>query len=193
MVEKFGISDRMRDPVKSLSGGLQRRVELAKALLHQPQVLLLDEPTNGLDPNVSKDFWNYLTDLLRQERITILLTTHSLLEAERCESLVLIDRGSVVAEGSPEKLKKEIGQEVVVVQTPSAVLLAESIRRDFQVEAEPLEDLVRIERENAHLMIAQLVDRYSEQIESVTVSKPSLEDVFLRKTGHRFESPEVQF
>ena len=192
LLERFNLSDRARDPIKAFSGGLQRRVELAKALLHKPSVLLLDEPTTGLDPKVRREFWKYLAELQQQERMTVLLTTHSLGEAEKCSHLILIDEGRLITQGTPDALKKEIGEEVVVIHAADAISLAESIRSDFEFEVEAIDGLIRIERSDGHLLIAHLVEKYSSRIDSVTVSKPTLEDVFIQKTGHRFESTADQ-
>lgn len=187
LLEKFNLSDRSGDLVKTLSGGLQRRVELAKALLHQPFILLLDEPTTGLDPNAKREFWSYLKTLKRKEGITILLTTHYLDEAEICDHLVILDQGKLVAEGSADSLKKEIGTEVVVIHSSDSDSLAVSIQSDYGFQVEAVDNLIRIERDDGHLLIGQLVEKYGDRIDSIAVSKPTLEDVFIRKTGHSFE------
>lgn len=190
--DRFGLSDRRNELAKSLSGGLRRRIELAKALLHLPRIVLLDEPTNGLDPNVRSEFWSYLYDLKERDGLTILLTTHSLEEAERCDHLVILSEGTVVAAGSPEDLKRKIGGEVIVVECTDAGKLSSEIRRSFGVESSVVDGVLRIERSDGHRLVGEIMEHYSSEIRSLTVSRPTLEDVFIRETGHRFEDMEAQ-
>jgi ABC-2 type transport system ATP-binding protein len=182
---KLGVTDRLRDRVRILSGGLQRRVDLAKALLHQPKILLLDEPTNGLDPKAGHDFWRHLRDLNRDEGMTILLTTHSMEEADRCDFLVILSEGKVVAEGSPAELKMRVGPDVVIVRGGSVEELGRRIAETFHLRPMVLDDLIRIEHENGHALVSELMERFPKEIESVTVGRASLEDVFIRQTGRR--------
>ncbi len=188
LAEKFGLSHRLRDRVRILSGGLQRRVDLAKALLHHPRVLLLDEPTNGLDPKASHDFRQYLRDLNRDEGMTILLTTHSMEEADRCDSLVILSEGEVVAEGSPAELKQQVGPEVVTVRSSCAEELGRRIAQVFDVRPLVLDGVIRIEHANGHGLVSELMERFPNEVESVTVGRASLEDVFIRQTGRRLGS-----
>ena len=188
LAERFGIEDRLSERAKSLSGGLQRRVDLAKALLSRPRLLLLDEPTNGLDPKVSRDFWNLLRELNRAEGMSILLTTHSMEEAERCDQLVILADGTVVTEGSPASLKEQVGPEIVTLRSPAAEELMVRIREDFGLQPTLVEGMIRIEHDNGHELVARLAQRFEDSIESVTVSRATLEDVFIRETGHTLGS-----
>ncbi len=190
LFDRFGLSDRRDELAKSLSGGLRRRIELAKALLHLPKIVLLDEPTNGLDPKVRAEFWSYLFDLKERDGLTILLTTHSLQEAERCDHLIILSEGVVVASGSPENLKDRIGGEVIVVRCADPKELAERIRGQFDFEPSVVDGVLRIERGDAHRFVGELMERFAGDIQSLTVSKPTLEDVFIKETGHRFEDDE---
>jgi len=183
---RVGLSDRSADLVETLSGGLQRRVELAKGLLHGPDLLLLDEPSAGLDPGARRDLWQYLTYLRDSDRVTVLLTTHLLEEAERCDRLGILDRGRLVAEGAPEELKKQIGGDVIVLGARDPDGLCRLVGEKFSVPAALVDRKIRLERERGHEFVAQLVEAFPGQIDSVTVSKPTLEDVFIRQTGHRF-------
>ncbi len=183
LAERFGIVDRLSERAKSLSGGLQRRVDLAKALLSQPRLLLLDEPTNGLDPKVSRDFWNLLQDLNRTEGMSILLTTHSMEEAERCNELIILADGAVVTEGTPSALKQKVGPEIVTLRSPVAEELCERIRNELSLEPTLVEGVIRIEHDNGHELMSTLAQRFEDSIESVTVSRATLEDVFIRETG----------
>jgi ABC-2 type transport system ATP-binding protein len=183
---RVGLSDRAKDQTETFSGGMQRRLELAKGLLHGPKVLLLDEPTTGLDPGARRDLWHYLGFLRDQERVTILVTTHLMEEAEHCDRLVILNEGRVVALGTPAELKQEIGGDVIVLETKDAEKLAGRIRTQFRVDTHVIETQVRIEREHGHRFVMDLVQSFPGEIDSVSIAKPSLEDVFIRRTGHRF-------
>lgn len=186
LADRFGISERLDQPVKALSGGLQRRADLAKALLHRPRILLLDEPTNGLDPAVSRDFWNLLQLLNRQEGTTILLTTHSMEEAERCDHLIIIAEGRVVAEGSPSSLKSRIGSEIILIRADDTENVCRRISQEFGLSPAVVDGTIRIEYNNGHQLVGQLMEALNQDIDSITATRASLEDVFIRETGHRF-------
>ena len=183
LLERFSIDDRRDDRVKTLSGGLRRRVEIAKALLHQPRLLLLDEPSTGLDPGARRDVWQALEELRSSDEVTVMLTTHFMEETDRCDRLALVDRGRLLAEGSPEILKGEIGGEVVLISTDDPEALSQEIRDRLDLEARVQGTRVRIENERAHGFIAQLVETFPDRIEALSLSKPTLEDVFLHRTG----------
>jgi len=183
---RFGLAERSRDRVDRLSGGLRRRVELAKGLLHEPEMLILDEPSVGLDPGARRDLWAQIAALRAERGITVLLTTHLLDEAERCDRLAILDRGAIVAFGTPAALRDTIGGEVVSVRARDPVALRDAIRARFGGEPAILDGAVRVERDGGHAWAAQLAAAFPGEIESLTVSKPTLEDVFVRRTGHRF-------
>ena len=187
---RVGLADRARDKAETFSGGMQRRLELAKGLLHGPKVLLLDEPTTGLDPGARRDLWQYLAILRDEEKVTVLVTTHLMEEAERCDRLVILNEGRVVALGTPAELKREIGGDVIVLETKDPERLAGRIRTQFRVDTHVLEQQVRIEREHGHRFVTDLVEAFPGEIDAVSIAKPSLEDVFIRRTGHRFWSEE---
>jgi len=190
MLERVGLSDRAKEKAETFSGGMQRRLELAKGLLHHPQVLLLDEPTTGLDPGARRDVWQYLRMLRDEEHVTVIVTTHLMEEAERCDRLAIINEGKLMALGTPAELKQEIGGDVILLDSHDAETLAERIRLRFHVDAKVLGEQVRLERENGHRFIADVVEAFPGEIEAVSVSKPSLEDVFIRRTGHKFWTEE---
>ena len=185
MGERLGISDRMGDLVETLSGGLQRRVELAKGLLHQPQVLLLDEPCTGLDPAARRDFNRQLTELRARDGVTVVLTTHYMEDAERCDRVGILDKGRLVTVAAPDALKAGVGGDVVVIHAHDAVALEAEIRTRFGGEIAIVDGTLRTERPRGHEFIRQLVDAFPTQVKSVTFGKPTLEDVFIRLTGHR--------
>jgi ABC-2 type transport system ATP-binding protein len=186
-MERLGLADRRRDLVETLSGGLRRRVEIAKALLHEPQVLLMDEASTGLDPAARRDLSRHIESLRSDEGVTILLTTHILEEAGRCDRLVLLHRGSMVAEGTPAELRARIGGDVVVLRTADTALLAAKIEQHFGVRPVVRDGEVRVEMENGHRFIAEVVEAFPGAIESVGLHKPTLEDVFVDQTGASIE------
>ncbi|MBI4375748.1 MAG: ABC transporter ATP-binding protein [Elusimicrobia bacterium] len=188
----YRLEDRRRDWAGSLSGGLRRRLELAKGLIHDPDLLLLDEPTVGLDPGARKELWDHLGRIRGSRKITILLTTHLMDEAERCDRLMLLHEGRLTAEGTPEVLKGEIGGDVITLETEQPDTLLAGVRERFQAEAARLGEHVRIERKQGHSFIPQLVEAFPGLIRSVHLSKPTLEDVFIHHTGRGFWNEGAQ-
>jgi ABC-2 type transport system ATP-binding protein len=186
-MERLGLADRRRDLVETLSGGLRRRVEIAKALLHKPQVLLMDEASTGLDPAARRDLSRHIESLRSGDGVTILLTTHILEEAGRCDRLVLLHQGNMVAEGTPAELRARIGGDVVVLQTADTALLAAKIEQRFGVRPVVRDGEVRVEIANGHRFIAEVVEAFPGAIESVGLHKPTLEDVFVKQTGASIE------
>jgi ABC-2 type transport system ATP-binding protein len=187
LLARFGVADRATELVEKLSGGLRRRVELAKGLLHKPELLLLDEPSTGLDPRVRRELGDYLEELRNKDGVTIVLTTHIMEEADRCDRLAILDRGKLVALDSPAKLKEQIGGDVVSVGARDPERLRGQIEKKFGVKVAVIDDTLRIERPRGHEFIPELVEAFPGEIDSVSVGKPTLEDVFIHLTGHRFE------
>ena len=186
-MERLGLADRGKDLVETLSGGLRRRVEIAKALLHRPQVLLMDEASTGLDPAARRDLTRHIEELRDREGVTILLTTHVLEEADRCDRLALLHEGSIVALGSPAELRSRIGGDVVVLESGEAGALASGIESRFGLKTAAMDGRVRVEIANGHRFIAEVVEAFPGAIQSVGLHKPTLEDVFVRETGASIE------
>jgi ABC-2 type transport system ATP-binding protein len=188
VMARLGLLDRRNDLVENLSGGLKRRVEIAKGLLHRPVVLLMDEASTGLDPGARRELWQYVQELRENEGVTILLTTHILDEADRCDRLVLLHQGKIVAEGTPAELRSRIGGDVVVLE-PNAepAALGEKIEARFGVRPSIMDGVLRIEIGNGHRFITEVVEAFPGAIESVALHKPTLEDVFVRETGASIE------
>lgn len=187
MLERLGLSDRARDRVETLSGGLRRRTELAKALLHQPELLLLDEPSTGLDPGARREFNDYLAHLRRTDGVTIVLTTHYMEEAERCDRIAIMHEGRMVAMAPPGELKEQIGGDVVVVRSigdPAALM--GKLEASLGLKSALVDGMIRIERQRGHELVRDLVEAIGDQIENVSFGKPTLEDVFVHLTGRRF-------
>ena len=191
LLDRLGVADRRRDRVESLSGGLQRRVEVAKSLLHDPELLLLDEPSTGLDPGARRDLWDYLTALRIDTGVTILVTTHLMDEAERCDRLGILDRGRLVALGSPNELRSSIGGDCLTIQANEPESLSRRIAERFAVQPRVLGDAVRIERDRGHELLRDLIEAFPEEIRGVALGKPTLEDVFIQRTGRQFWEGET--
>ena len=192
MLGRVRLADRANEYAETFSGGMQRRLELAKGLMHHPSVLLLDEPTTGLDPGARRDLWQYLQVLRDEEHVTVIVTTHLMEEAERCDRLAILNQGKLVALGTPTELKHEIGGDVIVLEASDVDSLAQRIRARFGVEAAVIGGKVRFERENGHHFITDVVEAFPGEIQSISVSKPTLEDVFIHRTGHRFWTEPTQ-
>ena len=186
MLERVGLPERAGERVETFSGGMRRRVEIAKGLMHCPAVLLLDEPTTGLDPGARQDVWNYLKILQQTEGTTIVITTHLMEEAEKCDRLAILNEGSLVALGTPAKLRAEIQGDVILLESSNPESLAAKINMRFGLQAAVLGDKVRLKTESGHRFVSDVVEAFQSEIQSVSTGKPSLEDVFIECTGHRF-------
>jgi len=185
-LERVGLKDRQKDKVEKLSGGLQRRVELAKALLNNPELVILDEPSTGLDPAARKEFWGHLENLRESQGMTVLVTTHYLEEADRCNRLLILDQGQKVALGKPEDLKAEIGGEVLRLRAKEPALLAAQLMEKMNIKTQMVGELLQIEQPKAYQLVTPIMETFSDQILSLTLGLPTLEDVFIHKTGRRF-------
>jgi len=186
LLDRLGLSERSGDKVESLSGGLARRVEIAKGLLHSPRLLLLDEPSTGLDPGARLDLWRYLSSLRDESGVTVIVTTHLMEEAERCDDLALLDRGRIVARGSPAELRRSLGGDCLTIRGPEPESLAADISRQFGVSVRQLGGELRIDAQTDHSLLGRVLDAFGPRIEAVSLARPTLEDVFVERTGHRF-------
>jgi ABC-2 type transport system ATP-binding protein len=186
-MDRLGLLDRRTELVETLSGGLRRRVEIAKALLHRPKVLLMDEASTGLDPAARRDLSRHVEALRAKDGVTILLTSHILAEAERCDRLVLLHQGKIVAQGTPRELCARIGGDVVELESAESENLAAGIADRFRVTPAVRDGVVRVEIANGHRFIAEVVEAFPGLVDSVGLHKPSLEDVFVHETGATIE------
>ncbi len=186
LLERVGVSDRATDRVEILSGGLQRRVEIAKAMLHSPRVLLLDEPTSGLDVTARRQLNDDLRVLANTENILVLLTTHLLDDAEACNRVGILDNGSLVAIGTPDELKAQVGGDVILIESESNEELSTEIFEKFGVSPVSTENQLRVECERGHEFIRDLVAAFPNKIQTVRFGRPTLEDVFIKLTGNPF-------
>jgi ABC-2 type transport system ATP-binding protein len=188
VLTRFGLGDRRRDYVLALSGGMKRRVELAKALLTRPRLLLLDEPSTGLDPAARLDLFAALEEARRGDGVTVLLTTHLMDEADKADRLAILDQGKLIAVDTPAALKGRVGGDVLTLTSPDPQALQSALREKLSLHAERLNGTLRLELPRAHERIPQIVETLPGLIDSVSVGKPTLEDVFIHLTGHRLHS-----
>ncbi len=186
VLQRLRLEDRANERVATLSGGLARRVELAKGLLHQPELLLLDEPSAGLDPGARREFMDHLTHLRETEGLTVLLTTHTMEEAERCDRVGFVHRGEVVALGTPAELTATIGGDVVVITAHDIDRVRAAVGERFGYDLRLVDGALRLETPRGHEFVREVVEAFPGDIQSVTFGRPTLEDVFVHVTGQRF-------
>jgi ABC-2 type transport system ATP-binding protein len=190
----LGVADRSGQLVSKLSGGLQRRVEIAKALLHRPRILLLDEPSTGLDPGAIIELWGHLRTLRQQMSLTILVSTHLLNEAENCDRLAILHLGKLVALDTPGALRSSVGGDCLTIQShdsASTANLANQIGSRFSVPVVQVGDSLRIERERGHDLLRDIMAEFGSSITSITLGKPTLSDVFVQRTGQSLTAMEL--
>ncbi len=190
VLELVGLAERRKDAVKSFSGGMKRRLEIARGLLHAPVVLFLDEPTVGLDPQTRRSIWEYIKALQASEQTTIFMTTHYMDEAEYCDRIGIIDHGLIVALGTPEELKSSVGEDRVEIRTDDDHAAIAALRERFGLEASVREGNVTFSVPNGAEFVPQLFAALPVPIRSVAVSRPSLDDVFLAYTGKTIREAE---
>jgi ABC-2 type transport system ATP-binding protein len=191
VLEMVGLWERRGSVVATYSGGMQRRLEIARGLLHAPRVLFLDEPTVGLDPQTRVSIWEYINELKQREDITIFLTTHYMDEAENCDRIAIIDHGQIVAIDTPEALKASIGKDRVQISTADDQAAIKALDEMFGLEAGVHENLVTFSVESGEHFVPQLFARLPQSIRSVSVSRPSLDDVFMSYTGKTIRDAEA--
>lgn len=186
LLGKLELVERQNDLVEDLSGGLRRRVELAKGMLHSPQVLLLDEPSTGLDPSARQAMWRYLEYLRTEQGVTVALTSHLLEEAEKADRIAILDQGKLVALDTPNALKESIGGDTISIRTRQPDALIRKLQTELGLSACEVSDLVRLETEDGPGTIRAIMQVASELVDAITLAKPSLEDVFIAMTGRQF-------
>jgi len=191
VLEMVGLWDRRQAVVATYSGGMKRRLEIARGLLHAPRVLFLDEPTVGLDPQTRSSIWEYINDLKQREDITIFLTTHYMDEAENCDRIAIIDHGKIVAIDTPENLKASVGKDRVQIRTADDQTAIAELKELFEIEAAIHEGMVTFNVESGEQFVPRLFEGLSQQIKAVSVSRPSLDDVFMSYTGKTIRDAEA--
>ncbi|MBN2030970.1 ATP-binding cassette domain-containing protein [bacterium] len=196
LLKLVGLTERKDGFVKTFSGGMRRRLEMARGLLHEPKVMFLDEPTLGLDPQTRNHLWQYIEKLNKEKEITIILTTHYMDEADRlCSKVAIIDKGKIIAMDTPEKLKEEIGADVVTIASSDIDELQSKLELLSWVKRiEKHDGLITINLQNAEKRIAEIVHlsaNHGIAINSISIHKPTLEDVFLNFTGRTIREEEA--
>ncbi len=187
LLTRVNLADRRNERVEKFSGGMRRRVELAKGLLNRPKLLILDEPSTGLDPTARIDLWRYLHEMRDTAGMTILFTTHLMDEADRCTRLAILDRGKLAACDTPTALKETIGGDVITLTAKDPAKAAAFIKDHFNLATETVGTQVRFERQRGHEFIPQLIESMPGMLDSVSLGKPTLEDVFIHVTGRSFK------
>ena len=186
VVGMLGIKEKLNIRCEKLSGGQKRRVELAKGLLHRPNVLLLDEPSTGLDPASRLDLWQALVQLRDEFGTSVILTTHLLDEADKCDRIAILNEGKLVACDMPNSLRAETGEVVICITTTDPETVARTLREQFQLESSVFDQQVRVTAPEAMGSLTGLIECTKAFSSSVMIGRPSLEDVFIAKTGHQF-------
>jgi ABC-2 type transport system ATP-binding protein len=191
VLDMVGLWDRRNAVVATYSGGMKRRLEIARGLLHAPRVLFLDEPTVGLDPQTRSSIWEYINDLKQREDITIFLTTHYMDEAENCDRIAIIDHGKIVAIDTPENLKASVGKDRVQISTANDEAAMKEIKDTFGLDAAMHEGMVTFNVDEGEHFVPRLFAGLTQQIRTVSVTRPSLDDVFMSYTGKTIRDAEA--
>ncbi|MGQ9704521.1 MAG: ATP-binding cassette domain-containing protein [Actinomycetota bacterium] len=191
LLEMVDLLDRADDLVITYSGGMKRRLEIARGLLHHPRVLFLDEPTIGLDPQTRRYIWDYIKDLKSREEITIFLTTHYMEEAEHCDRIAIIDHGNIIALDTPDNLKNMVGGDIIRIKTEDDARAEELLRERFRVNILEDRDCLCFEVERGEEFIPHLFRDFEVPIQSISLHRPTLDDVFLKLTGREIRDEEA--
>lgn len=192
-LELVGLTDRGADMVDTYSGGMRRRLELARVLLHKPEILLLDEPTQGLDVAAGRRIWTQLMELRKREKLTILLTTHSPEEAEHCDRIVVLDKGKAIAEGTPDELRARVGGDVVSIEVAEPETFVAELKSKLGLDAQLADGKVIFKQVHAHEAIPRLVEAFGPgRLRSIGMRAASIGDVFLQLTGKTLDGADLE-
>jgi ABC-2 type transport system ATP-binding protein len=191
MLKMVDLYDRKDNLVRTFSGGMKRRLEIARGLLHYPRVLFLDEPTIGLDPQTRLHLWTYILNLRQQKQITMFMTTHYMDEAEYCDRIAVIDYGNIVALDTPDNLKSMVGGDVIRLKTSNDALATQQIKEHFGVEPRQMKDELVFEIASGEELVPRIVETITARIASISVRRPTLDDVFIKLTGHEIREEEA--
>ena len=191
LLELVELSERRKSKVSTYSGGMKRRLELARGLLHHPQIVFLDEPTLGLDPQTRRHIWEYVLALRQEEELTIFLTTHYMDEAEHCDRIAIIDQGQIVALDTPDKLKDSLGGDVVTLEAEDSEGAVSELRDKYNLSPEISDGMITFSVPNGDTFLPDFVRSFDNRLVSVSVRRPTLDDVFLKLTGHAIRDREA--
>jgi ABC-2 type transport system ATP-binding protein len=185
------LNDRKDDLVKKFSGGMKRRLEVARGLIHRPRVLFLDEPTLGLDPQSRANLWEFITELPRRHKVTIFMTTHYMEEAEVCDRIAIIDNGRIIVSGTPDELKKTVGGDVVSITTTDNPIARKEIENLLKLDVAEKGNELYMTCSRGDTCIPELIRSLGDKVLSVKVQRPTLNDVFLKLTGKTIRDEEI--
>ncbi|MDD4873452.1 MAG: ATP-binding cassette domain-containing protein [Dehalococcoidales bacterium] len=193
LLELVELSDRRKSKVSTFSGGMKRRLELARGLLHSPKVLFLDEPTQGLDPQNRRHIWDHIHNMRRKHNLTIFLTTHYMDEAENCDRITIIDHGRIIAMDTPDKLKDSIGGDQVRLKAEDNKAAVLELKERYGISSMIDKDEVTFNIAQGDKFLPKLVGHFDSSLISISVHRPTLDDVFLKLTGRAIREEEVSF
>ena len=191
LLSLMGLWDRRKGHIRTYSGGMKRRLEIARGLIHLPRVLFLDEPTLGLDPQTRNRIWEYIRDLRREEDLTIFLTTHYMDEAENCDRIAVIDHGEIVALDTPDNLKSQVGGDLLTLRTDDISHAESELRDRHSLEPEIRDGAITVRVPNGESFLPRFVQSYEGGIQSIGLRRPTLDDVFLHLTGREIRDEEI--
>lgn len=190
--ERVGLEERLDDRVKNYSGGMKRRLELIRGMIHHPHVLFLDEPTLGLDPQTRSYIWDYIQELKKREEISIFLTTHYMDEVELANRAAIIDEGRIIALDSVEALKDQLGGDLIFLETDDNEKALRKLEEEFGVEVEEVDSKLKLTVEKGEQLIPRLTQVLSDSIKSINLHEPTMDDVFLHLTGKEIRESEPE-
>ena len=193
LLELVELSDRRKSRVSTFSGGMKRRLEMARGLLHSPRVLFLDEPTLGLDPQNRRHIWDYILGLRKKHNLTIFLTTHYMDEAENCNRITIIDNGRIVALDTPEKLKDMVGGDLVTLKAGDNNAVVSELKEKYEVSPTIERDTVVFTVPQGDKFLVRMMGNFQNKLTSISIRRPTLDDVFLKLTGRAIRDEEVTF
>ena len=191
LLQMVELADRRRSRVRTFSGGMKRRLEIARGLLHHPRVLFLDEPTIGLDPQTRRHIWEYLLRVREQEQLTLFLTTQYLDEAENCDRIAIIDHGEIVALDTPDGLKRRVGGDLVTFSVPDPQAAVDQVKEGYGFDAASRDGKVRFHVPQGDTFLPRFVQSFPQPLQSISLERPSLDDVFITLTGHEIRDSEI--
>jgi ABC-2 type transport system ATP-binding protein len=187
------LSDRRKSKVSTFSGGMKRRLEMARGLLHSPQVLFLDEPTLGLDPQNRRHIWDHILNLRKKNKLTIFLTTHYMDEAEHCNRITVIDHGKIIALDTPDKLKDMVGGDLVTLKAEDTDAVVNELREKYNLSPIIEQDAIIFSVSQGEKFLVKLMGSFQNHLTSISIRRPTLDDVFLKLTGRAIRDEEASF
>jgi ABC-2 type transport system ATP-binding protein len=193
LLELVELSDRRKSKVSTFSGGMKRRLEMARGLLHSPQVLFLDEPTLGLDPQNRRHIWDHILNLRKKNNLTIFLTTHYMDEAENCNRITIIDHGKIIALDTPDKLKDMVGGDLVTLKAEDNDAVVSELREKYNLLPIIEQDAIIFSVSQGEKFLVKLMGSFQNRLTSISIRRPTLDDVFLKLTGRAIRDEEVGF